>query len=132
MSFSGDMRNFGDRTMNNLEEVKRASAFDLFGAIILGTPVDKGVLRNNWFAQLGHPSNNQNQNPDPSGKEALTRLKTNLTHVDAFTDIYFTNNLPYGVFIEYDGTSAKAPNGMVRVNVARWEAIVNRNARKFL
>ena len=38
--------------------------------------------------------------------------------------VYLTNNVPYIQKLEY-GYSTKSPNGMVRINVARFEGLLN-------
>ena len=56
MSFGDDLGKFSAKTKSIGEQVLRQSAFDLFSSIVRQTPVDKGVLRNNWFATIGRPS----------------------------------------------------------------------------
>lgn len=48
------------------------------------------------------------------------------------TDVmYLRNNLPYAYRIEYEGWSkVKAPEGMVRRNVARFRRILNEAVRE--
>lgn len=130
MSFGSQLDAFHKKTMEKVVKVKRLSAFDLFSAIVLETPVDKGVLRNNWFAQIGRPSAETTSAEDKSGRGTVQRIQVELTSVDLENDIYFTNNLVYAVPIEFDGLSGKAPQGMVRINALRWDSIVNVNARR--
>lgn len=130
MSFSSDLKRFHEKTIDKYIKVKRLSAFDLFAAIVLETPVDKGVLRNNWFAEIGTGSRETTDSRDPSGQETLTRIRGVLEGTDIARDIFFTNNLPYAVPIEFDGISGKAPEGMVRINALRWDKIVRANVRK--
>lgn len=130
MSFGNQLDAFRKKTMEKVVKVKRLSAFDLFSAIILETPVDKGVLRNNWFAQIGRPSSDTTDGEDRSGRGTIQRVQVELSSVDLEKDIYFTNNLVYAVPIEFDGLSAKAPQGMVRINALRWDSIVSSNARR--
>ena len=130
MSFESDLRRFQKKTLEKYLKVQRLSAFDLFAAIVLETPVDKGVLRNNWFAEIGNPNLDKLDTGDPSGSQAIARIRTVLEGVDISKDIFLTNNLPYAVPIEFDGISGKAPQGMVRVNTIRWDSIVRTNTRK--
>lgn len=130
MSFGNDLQKFREKTLRKYTRVMRLSAFDLFSAIILETPVDKGVLRNNWFAEIGNPSTSTTVNPSPAGTAAIARVKSVLNGTDLDRDIFFTNNLPYAVPIEFDGISGKAPQGMVRINTVRWNDIVTANTRK--
>lgn len=127
MSFESDLNNFQKKTLVKYLKVQRLSAFDLFSSIVLETPVDKGVLRNNWFAEIGNPNLDKIDAADPSGSQAISRIRTVLNGVDISKDIFFTNNLPYAIPIEFDGISQKAPQGMVRVNTIRWDSIVRLN-----
>lgn len=129
MSFTDDLNNFRKLTMAKYEKVKRLSAFDLFSAIVLATPVDKGVLRNNWFAANGTPNTSTTDAGALPGS-VISRIKVELNKVTLDKDIYFTNNLPYAIPIEFDGHSPQAPNGMVRINTGRWDTIVALNVKK--
>lgn len=131
MSFSNDLASFEAKTQENMIKVIRYSAFDLFSSIVFQTPVDKGVLRNNWYAEVNTPSAETTSKAAPVGTATVGRINDVLKKVDLEDIIYLTNNLPYSVPIEYDGHSAKAPDGMVRVNTARWQSIVEANVRKY-
>ena len=130
MSFARDLQRFRERTMEKYTKVKRLSAFDLFSAIVLETPVDKGILRNNWFASIATGSAETTDTGDKSGASTVQKIRSILEGTDLVKDVFLTNNLPYAVPIEFDGISGKAPEGMVRVNVLRWNQIVRANARK--
>ncbi|USL90037.1 hypothetical protein [Vibrio phage vB_VpaS_CHI] len=132
MNFEEQLEAFRKKALENHVKVKRASSFDLFSAIIMGTPVDKGVLRNNWFVAMGKTASNETTTyPAPVGTATINRTKMRLQQTTADDDITFVNNLPYSIPIEFDGHSGKAADGMVRVNTVRWDYIVSLNARKF-
>lgn len=130
MSFTTDLQKFRKDTARKYTSVMRVSAFDLFSSIILDTPVDKGVLRNNWFAAISNGSAEITKIEDPSGQATISKIQSVLTGTDLAKPIFFTNNLPYALPIEFDGISGKAPEGMVRVNTLRWDKIVSANVRK--
>jgi hypothetical protein len=130
MSFASDLLRFGDKVMETYVKVRRESAFDLFSAIVIETPVDKGVLANNWFVGLGAGSVATTDTSDPGHGSTLSRIEQTIRQVDAENEIFFTNNLPYAYPIEFGGHSAKAPQGMVRINTVRWETIVRNNLRR--
>ena len=130
MSFTNDLQVFNKRTLKKAEVVKRRSALDLFSAIVLETPVDKGVLRNNWFATIGAPSTETTTRADKGGNATVGRIRSAIENANLKQDILLTNNLPYAAPIEFDGHSHKAPQGMVRVNTLRWDDIVAVNIRK--
>lgn len=129
MSFSGDLDKFRIRTMAKFEKVKRLSAFDLFSAVVLATPVDKGVLRNNWFVANGTPSTEMTDT-GAFPAAVIARMRVEINRVTLDKDVILTNNLPYAIPIEFDGHSAQAPEGMVRVNTLRWDTMVKLNARR--
>lgn len=143
MSFSSDIAGFRLKTLDNYRAVKRMSAFDLFSAIILETPVDKGVLRNNWFVSMGSPSLETTEAGD-AGQGPISRTEQELNSTSLNKDIFFTNNLKYATVIEFggypnppikgkgmvaNGFSRKAPEGMVRVNALRWKTLVENNVK---
>lgn len=144
MSFASDLRRFRKRTMKKYVKIKRLSAFDLFSAIVMETPVDKGVLRNNWFADIGKGSTEVTDSPDTTGDGTIARIRRVLAGTDLARDVFLTNNLKYAAPIEFGGYpdppkggegktsggySLKAPEGMVRINTVNWDMIVKRNAR---
>jgi len=131
VSFSNDLQNFNKKTLEVYSKVKRGSSLDLFSAIVLETPVDKGTLRGNWFADIGSPNTEISDAVDESGQITISTIKAVLQQGDMADDVFLTNNLPYATVIEFDGHSAKAPAGMVRVNTVRWKSIVDTNIRKF-
>ena len=128
MSFLDEIEAFTNNTLANMTKVKCMSSLDLFSSIIIQTPVDEGVLRNNWYANIGSGSSATTLAASSNAAEVITRVNGVLAGTDPIRDIYFTNNLPYGYVIEFDGHSAQAPSGMVRVNTIRWDNIVRRNA----
>jgi len=130
MSFSKDSVKFTQNALANLVKVRRVSAFDLFAAIILSTPVDQGTLRGNWFVSLNADTSETTTATDGSGQATISAAQEITNRSGLGEDIVFTNNLPYAARIEFDGHSGKAPNGMVRVNTTRWKDIVTRNVRK--
>ncbi len=130
MSFASDIGKFNLKVQAEFVEVKKRAAFGLFSAIVMDTPVDKGVLRNNWQMQFNTSADNTLADGDMSGSGVLSRIKANLGNANPVNSIYFTNNLSYARPIEYDGLSGKAPEGMLRVNLARWDQIVKLSIRK--
>ncbi len=145
MSFTSQLAAFHEKSIDNVTKVKRMSSFDLFSAVVMETPVKKGVLRNNWFAQIGSGSSETTTDGDSSGQQTISRIERTLLATDLVRDIYLTNNMPYAYVVEYggypnppeggegytaNGFSLKAPDGMVRVNALRWDSIVKNNARK--
>jgi hypothetical protein len=140
MSFGKDLKRFEDKAAKVTVTVYRASVLDLFSSIVMSTPVDKGVLRGNWFVGIGSNFTAQAKQyvaglvgslEDKSGTATIGKIKQQVNNLKATGTVYLTNNLPYGPRIEFDGHSGKAPEGMVRINTARWDDIVKANVRKY-
>lgn len=107
----------------------RAAVLALFTRIVMRTPVDKGVLRNNWYVSFTGYSEATTPNAAPTGGAAINRAKDAIRTGIAASEylpeeVFITNNLPYATAIEY-GHSGQAPEGMVRISLAEWEQIVN-------
>lgn len=130
MSFGKDLSRFRGHVNDRYTAVRKRSAFDLFGSIIMGTPVRFGVLRANWFVSIGAKSTEVTDAMDVDGAGTLQKTKNAISLATPTDDIFFTNSLAYAVPIEFDGASPQAPRGMVRVNVLRWNLIVDNVARE--
>lgn len=98
-------------------EAKIKKAFlGLSTDIIMDTPVLSGRLRNNWFVSVNQGTD---KTTDETSNQALGRV--NAIKFKLGDTLYLTNNLPYAKRIEFDNWSAKAPSGMLRRNLIRWE-----------
>lgn len=128
MSFGNQLEAFRIKVNRINDAVIIASLQNLFVDIILDTPVLTGYLRSGWYVTFSVPST---AIPTGLGRDSVDRVVTRLANLNTFEadTVYFTNNIAYGPTIEYDGYSRKAPQGMVRINTARWQEIVEMNAR---
>lgn len=132
MSFALDVKRFAEKAKKNPEIVMRQVSMKLFSAIILGSPVDTGRFRNNWFAAAGPtPSVETTNYAGKEGYAAIARMSkvVNGSRELGWTELTLTNNLPYAQRLEY-GWSQQAPFGMVRVNIARFQQLINEEAAK--
>lgn len=88
------------------------------------TPVDKGPLHWNWFVGDGfiddHTEDHAGNNKD--GASSRNESLINSINVNGQI-IYVTNALPYAANAEYKGWGKTPPVGMVRVTLARMNAI---------
>jgi hypothetical protein len=98
----------------------RAIALDAFGRIATRSPVDTGRFRANWRLNVG--------SVDYTTTEGVTAKAPSLPEKVAGTVLYISNNLPYARRLEY-GWSKQAPQGMVRLTVAEFDAIADRGGR---
>lgn len=142
MSFSVDVSKWVEKAQLNNEEVVRGTALKLFSSFIVGSPVDEGTFRNNWFVSGVHPSGEVDPT-DTAGSDqsAISRMTGDLKKLIAWESITFTNNLPYANVIEFGGFrgngpntaggfSKQAPAGVVRVNAVRFQHLINEEAAK--
>lgn len=129
MSFSKQLDLFVEDTKKAQSKVIKRAALGLFTRIVMRTPVDKGVLRNNWYLSIHSPVNATTDYAAPTGKATIERARASLSNINGTTvpipdSIYITNNLPYAHAIEYGHSKLQAPEGMVRISLAEWDQIV--------
>jgi hypothetical protein len=76
-----------------------------------------GRARGNWQCSLDAPITSENGRIDPNGSAAKAEVKATVT---AGRVNYLSNNVPYIRRLEYEGHSKQAPDGMVRISLARF------------
>lgn len=141
-SFSLDVRAFVEKTKKNNETVMRQVSLKLFSAIIKASPVDTGRFRMNWQAASGAaPAVGVKNAVDRSGAKAISQMASVVTRDPNWYEFTLANNLPYAPVIEYGGYpgdgpntvggfSKQAPQGVVRVNVLRFQQLIDEEAAK--
>lgn len=129
MSFTVDISNFVEKAKKNPETVVRQVSFKLFSAIIKASPVDTGRFRMNWQAAGASTPNGLVAGFDKSGSSAVSRAASYVLKASEWRELTMTNNLPYAERLEY-GWSNQAPQGVVRVNVARFNTLLEEEAAK--
>lgn len=90
-----------------------------------------GRFRGNWQLTFDVPAQGETGRVDKTGAETLARGTSKMGEFDllSFDSVYFTNNVPYAVRLEY-GWSQQAPQGMVRVTAQRFNALFNEARRE--
>lgn len=129
MSFSAQLSRFSRKTTDGLDRIRRIVIIKLFSAVIQDTPVLSGRLRGNWQTSIGSPVTSVIGVRDMGAAVAEVQSKAQQSQL---TDtVFLRNNLPYAYRIEFDGWShTKAPQGMMRRNVARFQRILNEAVRE--
>lgn len=120
---------FVDKAKANNELVVKKGCIEILQDIIRMSPVGQpelwqgyapkgyvgGRFRGNWQVTFDAPATGELDRIDPTGMETL---KDGIEQIGQYTyanqSVYFTNNLPYSVKLEF-GHSKQAPNGIVRV-----------------
>lgn len=110
-------------------DVSRRAMFTISRNIIKRSPVDLGRFINNWFPQLGSPSTEMTDDVDKTGGAALASTQKTVNAVKFGHVFYFINNLPYALALEFGHSKVKAPAGMVRVSLADYQNIVDREVK---
>jgi len=97
--------------------------------LVMGTPILTGNARKHWAASINGPSSYTTTPPYPNataknrapasyGRTVITRNNAIIYGSKAGDAIYFTNNAPYIMKLEYTpGYSKQAPNGWVRLAI---------------
>lgn len=112
--FQKQVKAWADKvTRERLPALALMSATDAYTEVKSLTPIDTGFARSSWWMSLGETG-------------SPGQVVTSATLGDV---IRVANGAEYIVPLEY-GHSAQAPNGMVRVTLARWPAIVDNNAKR--
>jgi hypothetical protein len=129
MSFKLDLSKFTAKTEKKMEQVVKKTFISLSTSIIKDTPVAKGRLINNWFPAINKFSEATTDDVDKTGGLAIGLAVANANAFNIGDTITLSNNLPYAVGIEYGKSKEKAPKGMVRKNLIRFQQIVDRSAK---
>ena len=125
MSFSAQISQYGKGTRDKIDRLRRGITLKLLGAVVMDTPVLSGRLRGNWRVSEGTPVLDATDRVDPTGTVVMSEVTAAVQASTGDTAVYLANNLPYAKRIEYDGWShTKAPEGMVRRNVARFNQLI--------
>lgn len=143
--FERDMRIALKAIKGASEKVVKKAAIDTFGAVIDDTPVgdpalwatpyapngyQPGTLKSNWVAQVGSaPSGFIEGQQDASGSSTKSAMKGTVKSWDVSQELYFANNAPYAGIIEF-GYSSQAPQGMYRLNIAKFNGLVAKYAKQ--
>lgn len=129
MSFADDIKRFAAKTSKAHDEITRGTTIALFNAVIQDTPVDEGRLRGDWQTTVGQPAADENGRIDTAGTAAMAEVIAN-TPPGAGQETLLTNNMPYCEEIENGSSKKKAPQGMVRRNVDRFQKLVDEQVGK--
>lgn len=127
-TFSLSFDKFVDSSIKKTEQAIRKTVVDLTSAIISDTPVDTGRLKANWLVSIENEDNRKLESADKSGNATIEKAKAVVARPIG-KGYYIQNNLEYAAKIEYGASTRKAPLGMVRVNIAKFSAILKSNTK---
>lgn len=127
MSFSLDMNTFVKKAGGNADKVVRKTAIGLFSAVMRSTPVDSGRARGAWMFSINKFSDTTPINIR-SDSEVENEIIMGTASYKAGDTLTLSNNVNYAERLEY-GWSKQAPQGMVRLNILKFQTFVDNAAR---
>jgi hypothetical protein len=127
-SFALNLAKFAEQAQEAIDEALQEVVIELGNSLIRMSPVDTGRFRGNWQFSIGGPPSGTLPSTDPSGNETSAKIVGESILFKAGETAYIVNNLPYAIPLEY-GHSDQAPGGMVRITLARFQAIVEEAIR---
>lgn len=140
MSFSDQIEAFNKKALNSVKLTVKGVSIKLFSAVIKSSPVDTGRFRNNWQAGFAQPMQGFNNGTDKNGSKSIAAMTMKINSAPVADVFTLSNNLPYASKLEYGGYgdgpktdggfSKQSPMGVVRVNAARFQSILDEEARK--
>lgn len=101
---------------------------DIAPKIIKDSPIDTRRFVESWSSSIGVLLI-----VDPfEGATAGGSLNPTVRSLRIGDIFYFTNHQPYGPRLEFEGWSMQAPFGFVRINIADWQGINDRQVKTLL
>lgn len=122
-SFAAQLQEFAELVQQDADEVFQIVATDVGQSVINLTPVDTGRALSNWNAGINAPDDVYRETEDPLDSKTSARLAGEFQSLKFGDTAYITNATPHVPFLEY-GSSKQAPNGMIRITLARFNNIV--------
>lgn len=118
--FAAQLTAFIEKDVKKYTEEKYKKICDDLGrSVIRDTPVLTGRAKSNWHFTFSGPSRQYDKNArGTSGSASYARLRAAIGGLTLKRSFYITNNAPYINRLE-DGSSLKAPSGMLGKNLAR-------------
>lgn len=121
MSIGRTLGSFASRQEVNLSTVVKGAIFRVGSEITAMSPTDKGTFKANWMVGVGDVNLST---VDSSSRDSLGIMNTRLGGFQMGGVFYYSNNLPYAMFLEFGG-SDQAPQGMVRLTARNIQIYVN-------
>lgn len=125
MSFEQDIRKWSQEVLDSAHRTHQMMCEEMARLIIQDTPVQTGRARANWQAGLNQASEDVLELIDPSGENAVARVREVLADMKPGDSFVLVNNLPYAGELE-DGSSRQAPHGMLKRNLAKWPGLLKK------
>lgn len=107
--FAADVRKFVEKASDKADKFVVQFTQELGREVVELSPVDTGFFRSSWVGSIGTPNTTET-----GGGSDFTAILSG----KAGDTLFINNNVPYARRLEY-GYSNQAPNGMVRITLAK-------------
>jgi hypothetical protein len=126
-----------EETEQKIDDTLQTIVLKLGESVVTLSPVDTGNFKGNWQLSIDSTTTSSLLREDPSGFTTLADMARKVNSFTAGQIAYIQNHVLYGYDLEYgtyngptdkvtdDGFSRQAPEGMLRITVARFARIVN-------
>jgi len=132
--FGDEILAAGTAALEEAMQITRIAAGNLCDNVIDRTPVLTGNLRSGWRgSETGEGGTDFGISKVAAivpAEVTKANVRAALSRWDGYKPFLLYNDVVYGPQIEYDGWSAKAPEGMVRISAARWPLFVQDAVRQ--
>lgn len=123
-TFVLDVSRWVTKAQGNVGKVIAKVVVDLGTKVIRRTPIDTGRAEGNWQTQIGSiPGGETGRLGAGPSIAGLQRVAT-ADKLGAGCVLFFTNNVPYILKLEYEGWSRQAPSGMLRSSIAGFPGLI--------
>lgn len=136
------LRDFAEATEQEADQALRATTIDIWGRVLLATPIDKGIARGGWLIGKNVTESKGSKNKNKGDEYVRRKMPAKLFG----TQLFLFNNLPYIEVLEFGGYpnppenpseppktkggfSTQAPHGMVRINLVKFGRILRKNLK---
>lgn len=123
-TFAQQLQIFRVEALEAIDQTIRDVVIQVGETIINLSPVDTGRFKGNWQFTVGQPSNFSLDTYDKDGQQTIAALVLKVNAMEPGQVLWLVNNLVYAIPLEY-GHSQKAPAGVVRITLARFQEIVD-------
>ena len=145
MRFSLDIKKFAEKVEQNINDVRRGVALDIFSNIVMRTPVGDpkywkseykpkgyigGTLRGNWQISINVVNSTRLTAPDKSGNRTIAEGSRHINAATGDNTIWIFNNMPYAVRVENGWSTRQAPAGMVKVTLTEFQRAIDEQIRQ--
>lgn len=146
-TFAFQIDKFAQESISKSILITKKTSIDLFNSVVDDTPVDEGDLRGKWQTTLNSSASNDKLRKDRNGTFAKKETVKTVDRLNGDGTVYFTNLAPYSEVVEdglyptknadkegskvnNEGFSKKAPSGMVKKNIPRFDTLVKQKANE--